>query len=76
LLARLLFHIYPKRHRTNSVLTIQNEKSDINILMLAVCYLRVAIPLLWKLIPKRENSNEMNGNVENFTAVRFNGTAA
>lgn len=44
--------------------------------MLAVCYLRVAIPLLWKLIPKRENSNEMNGNVENFTAVRFNGTAA
>ncbi len=32
-------------------------KTDINILMLSVCYKGVAIPLIWKLLPKRGNSN-------------------
>ncbi|MCU4175686.1 IS4 family transposase [Carboxylicivirga sp. N1Y90] len=32
-------------------------QTDINILMLSVCYKGVAIPLIWKLLPKRGNSN-------------------
>lgn len=32
-------------------------KTDINILMLSVCYKGVAIPLIWKLLPKQGNSN-------------------
>jgi hypothetical protein len=32
-------------------------KTDINILMLSVCYKDVSIPLIWKLLPKRGNSN-------------------
>jgi hypothetical protein len=32
-------------------------QTDINILMLSVCYKGVSIPLIWKLLPKRGNSN-------------------
>jgi len=32
-------------------------KTDINILMLSVCYKGVAIPIIWMLLPKRGNSN-------------------
>jgi len=31
--------------------------TDINILMICVCYKGVAIPLIWKLLPKKGNSN-------------------
>lgn len=33
-------------------------KTDINILMLSVCYYGVAIPLMWKMLPKAGNSNQ------------------
>ncbi|MCX6258197.1 MAG: IS4 family transposase [Bacteroidia bacterium] len=33
-------------------------KTDINILMISVCYYGVAIPLLWTMLPKRGNSNQ------------------
>ncbi len=33
-------------------------KTDINILMISVCYKGVGIPLVWRLLPKRGNSNE------------------
>lgn len=32
-------------------------KTDINILMISVCYKGVGIPLIWKLLPKKGNSN-------------------
>ena len=32
--------------------------TDINILMISVCYKGVGIPLIWRLLPKRGNSNE------------------
>lgn len=32
-------------------------KTDINILMISICYQGIAIPLIWKLLPKRGNSN-------------------
>ena len=60
LLARLIFALLPSKppyrlsmDRTNW----QFGSLDINILMLSVCYKGVAIPLLWKLLPKRGNSN-------------------
>lgn len=60
LLARLIFALLPDKppyrlsmDRTNW----QFGNTDINILMLSVCYKGVAIPLLWKFLPKRGNSN-------------------
>lgn len=60
MLARLIFSLLPDKapyrlslDRTNWKL----GKTDINILMLSVCYHGVALPLLWKRLPKRGNSN-------------------
>lgn len=46
-------------------------KADINILMLAVAYKGIAIPLLWELLPKRGNSNheERSALLERFIAL-------
>jgi len=57
---RLIFSLLPTEppyrlsmDRTNW----QFGNTDINILMLSVCYKGVSIPLVWKLLPKRGNSN-------------------
>lgn len=57
---RLIFSLLPDEppyrlsmDRTNW----QFGNTDINILMLSVCYKGVSIPLIWKLLPKRGNSN-------------------
>ncbi len=49
-------------------------KTDINILMLSVCYKGVAIPLIWKLLPKRGNSNAKERKEVLDTYIRFFGT--
>ncbi|PRY95870.1 IS4 family transposase [Marinilabilia salmonicolor] len=60
LLARLIFSLLP--HKPPYKLSLDRTnwkfgKTDINILMLNVCYKGVALPLLWKMLPKRGNSN-------------------
>lgn len=57
---RLIFSLLPDKppyklcmDRTNW----QFGTTDINILMLSVCYKGVSIPLIWQLLPKRGNSN-------------------
>ncbi|RCW36785.1 IS4 family transposase [Marinilabilia salmonicolor] len=60
LLARLIFSLLP--HKPPYKLSLDRTnwkfgKTDINILMLSVCYKGVAMPLLWKMLPKRGNSN-------------------
>jgi hypothetical protein len=60
-LARLIFSLLPGEAPYHLSLDRTNwkyGKADINILMLSVCYQGVAIPLLWKMLPKRGNSNE------------------
>ena len=60
LLARLIFSLLPCKPPYKLSLDRTNwkfGKTDINILMLSVCYQGVAIPVLWKMLPKRGNSN-------------------
>lgn len=60
MLARLIFSLLPDKPPYRLILDRTNlkfGKTDINILMLSVCYHGVAIPLLWKMLPKRGNSN-------------------
>jgi hypothetical protein len=60
MLARLIFSLLPDKPPYRLSLDRTNwkfGKTDINILMLSVCYHGVAIPLLWKMLPKRGNSN-------------------
>ena len=60
LLARLIFSLLPSKPPYRFSLDRTNwkfGKTDINILMLSVCYQGVAIPLLWKMLSKRRNSN-------------------
>lgn len=59
-IASVLFSLLPCK--TNLVISIdrtnrQFGKTDINIFMLSVCYDGIAFPLLWKMLPKRGNSN-------------------
>jgi len=49
-------------------------KTDINILMLSICYKGVAIPLIWKLLPKRGNSNAEERKEVLDTYIEFFGT--
>jgi hypothetical protein len=49
-------------------------KTDINILMLSVCYKGVSIPLIWKLLPKRGNSNAKERNAVLNTYIQFFGS--
>ena len=58
--ASVLFSLLPCK--TNLVISIdrtnwQFGKTDINIFMLSVCYDGIAFPILWKMLPKRGNSN-------------------
>lgn len=60
LLARLIFSLLPSEPPYKLSLDRTNwkfGKTDINILMLSVCYKGVAIPILWKMLSKRGNSN-------------------
>lgn len=60
MLAWLIFSLLPDKPPNRLSLDRTNckfDKTDINILMLSVCYHGVAIPLLWKMLPKRGNSN-------------------
>ena len=60
LIAKIVFSLLP--HNPPYKLSMDRTnwkfgKTDINILMLSVCYKGVAIPILWSLLPKRGNSN-------------------
>jgi hypothetical protein len=60
LLAKLVFFLLP--HKPPYKLSLDRTnwkfgKTDINILMLSICYKGVAIPILWKMLPKKGNSN-------------------
>src|SRR3954463_1599875 len=59
-IAAVLFSLLPCK--SNLVISIdrtnwQFGRTDINIFMLSVCYDGIAFPLLWKMLPKRGNSN-------------------
>ncbi len=60
LIARLVFSLLPKQDTV--ILTIDRTnwkfgQTDINIFMLGIVYKGVAFPLLFTMLPKRENSN-------------------
>ncbi len=60
LIAKIVFSLLP--HEPPYKLSMDRTnwkfgKTDINILMLSVCYKGIAIPILWSLLPKRGNSN-------------------
>lgn len=60
MLAKLIFSLLPNKPPCRLSLDRINwkfGKTDVNILMLRVCYHGVSIPLLWKMLPKRESSN-------------------
>lgn len=57
---KLVFSLLPEKPPYRLSMDRTNWKFgrvDINILMLSVCYNGVGIPLIWKLLPKRGNSN-------------------
>jgi len=60
LIANIVFSLLP--HKPPYKLSLDRTnwkfgKTDINILMLSICYKGVALPILWTLLPKRGNSN-------------------
>lgn len=60
LIAKLIYALLPEKPPYNLSLDRTNwmfGRVDINILMISVCYKGVAIPLLWKMLPKKGNSN-------------------
>jgi len=60
LIANIVFSLLPNNPPYKLSLDRTNwkfGKTDINILMLSVCYKGVALPILWTLLPKRGNSN-------------------
>jgi hypothetical protein len=60
MIANIVFSLLPQKPPYKLSLDRTNwkfGKTDINILMLSVCYKGVALPLLWSLLPKRGNSN-------------------
>ena len=60
LIANIVFSLLPQKPPYKLSLDRTNwkfGKTDINILMLSVCYKGVALPILWTLLPKRGNSN-------------------
>jgi hypothetical protein len=59
-IAKLIFSLLPKQEKYKLCLDRTNwkyGKADINILVLSLCYEGLSIPLLWKMLPKRGNSN-------------------
>lgn len=62
LIANIVFSLLPHKPPYKLSLDRTNWKfgqTDINILMLSVCYKGVALPILWTLLPKRGNSNSV-----------------
>ncbi len=62
IIAKLLFAMLPDNVPPRLCLDSTNwkfGKTDINILMLSVAYRGVSFPLIWKLLPKRGNSNHL-----------------
>lgn len=60
LIANIVFSMLPEKPPYKLSLDRTNwkfGKTDINILMLSICYKGVALPILWSLLPKRGNSN-------------------
>jgi hypothetical protein len=60
LVARLIFNLLPKQDKVKLTIDRTNwqfGETDINIFMLGVVYQGVAFPLLFKMLPKRGNSN-------------------
>ncbi|MGM0496186.1 MAG: IS4 family transposase [Bacillota bacterium] len=60
LIANIVFSLLPQKPPYKLSLDRTNwkfGKTDINILMLSICYKGVALPILWTLLPKRGNSN-------------------
>jgi hypothetical protein len=64
-IAKLLFAMLPEIERCNLCLDRTNwkfGKSNINILMLSVAYQGISFPIMWKMLPKRGNSNSKERN--------------
>jgi hypothetical protein len=60
IVAKLIFSLLPEQTQYKLCLDRTNwkyGKADINILVLSVCYEGLSIPILWKMLPKRGNSN-------------------
>ena len=60
LFSKLIFMLLPDNPPYRLSMDRTNWKfgnTDINILMISVCYKGVGIPLIWRLLPKRGNSN-------------------
>lgn len=60
LYAKFIFNLLPEKPPYRLSMDRTNwkfGKTDINILMISVCYKGVGIPLIWKLLPKKGNSN-------------------
>jgi len=61
LFAKIVFSLLPIQAPFRLSMDRTNWKFgglDINILMISVCYLGVAIPLIWMMLPKKGNSNQ------------------
>ena len=62
LFARLVFKLLPEQPPYKLSMDRTNwkfGKTDINILMISICYKGVGIPLVWKLLRKKGNSNSL-----------------
>jgi len=60
LIAKIIFALLPEKPPYSLSMDRTNwkfGKIDINILVISVCYQGVGIPILWKMLPKRGNSN-------------------
>ena len=60
IIARLIFNLLPNKENVMLAIDRTNWKfgqTDINIFMLGIVYQGVAFPLLFKMLPKRGNSN-------------------
>jgi hypothetical protein len=61
-IARLLFSLLPEKPPYRLCLDRTNwkfGKANINILMLSVAYKGISFPIMWKLMPKKGNSNSL-----------------
>lgn len=59
-IARLIFSLLPEEPPYRLCLDRTNwkyGKANINILMISIAYKGIAIPIVWKMLPKRGNSN-------------------
>jgi len=60
LVSRFIFGILPEKEKENLIMDRTNWKfgnSNVNILMLGVCYKNMAIPLIFNMLDKQENSD-------------------